>query len=124
MPGDLAVLVADDEAIHRHVLRKLFEGFGCAVTTVADGAEALAAAGTFDLVCLDRRMPVLSGDAAAKAFGGHAFVVACTSDATDLPGDFDMLLQKPVSRESIGHALQAARLWRHFGARRAFARRA
>jgi two-component system response regulator (stage 0 sporulation protein F) len=57
------ILVVDDEANIRELYREEFEDMGYAVTTVADGAEALAAMGTakFDLVTLDMRMPDIDG---------------------------------------------------------------
>lgn len=47
----LKVLVANDHAVNRLLLRTLFESFGCAVATVAGGAEALRIEEDFDLIC-------------------------------------------------------------------------
>ena len=112
MTTQLRVLVADDHAIHRTLLQTLFECFGCSVTVVTNGAEALAAEGGFDLICLDRNMPVMGGPAAAAAMGGAGFMVACTSDPTGDLCDFHMVIPKPVSCEDIARAIAAARTWR------------
>ncbi len=57
------ILVVDDEANIRELYREEFEDMGYEVTTVVDGAEALAAidSAQFDLVTLDMRMPDIDG---------------------------------------------------------------
>jgi len=57
------ILVVDDEANIRELYREELEDMGYEVTTVADGAEALAVIDTtkFDLVTLDMRMPDVDG---------------------------------------------------------------
>ena len=106
----LRVLVADDHAMNRLLLKTIFECFGCSVTAVENGAEALAAEGGFDLVFLDRHMPVMGGPAAA-AMRGRAYMVACTSDPGGDLSDFHMVLPKPISCEDVARAIGAARLW-------------
>lgn len=57
------ILVVDDEAPFRALLRDILEEAGHGVTEARDGAEALAFLdrGTFDVVLTDRRMPKLDG---------------------------------------------------------------
>jgi DNA-binding NtrC family response regulator len=57
------VLVVDDEASFRALLRDILEGAGHGVTEARDGAEALAflERGAFDVVLTDRRMPRVDG---------------------------------------------------------------
>jgi CheY-like chemotaxis protein len=57
------ILVVDDEENIRELYKEEFEELGYAVTTVADGVEALKAmdAARFDLVTLDMRMPDMDG---------------------------------------------------------------
>lgn len=57
------LLVVDDEASFRALLRDILEGAGHGVTEARDGAEALAflERTTFDLVLTDRRMPAVDG---------------------------------------------------------------
>ena len=57
-----SILVVDDEAEIRHVLRVLLESEGFSVTEAASGEEALARfTPDTDLVILDVRMPGISG---------------------------------------------------------------
>ena len=108
----LRVLVADDHAVHRTLLRTMFECLGCAVTTVDDGRQALDAQGPFDLVCLDRHMPECDGVAVARIMRGQAFLVACTSDSSDGLEDFHMIIPKPINCAAITRAVTEARSWR------------
>ena len=57
------ILVVDDEAGFRALLRDILEEAGHAVTEARDGAEALAflERGAFDLVLTDRQMPKVDG---------------------------------------------------------------
>ncbi len=57
------ILVVDDEAGFRALLRDILEEAGHAVTEARDGAEALAFLdrGAFDLVLTDRQMPKVDG---------------------------------------------------------------
>lgn len=63
------LLVADDHAANRQLLRDLLEPLGFEVHAVEDGAAAVAQARALrpDLVLLDLKMPVLDGWAAARA---------------------------------------------------------
>lgn len=57
------ILVAEDDADTRALIARVLENQGYAVTTAADGVEALArlAEGTFDLILSDVNMPNLDG---------------------------------------------------------------
>lgn len=57
------VLIADDEDVIRDTVRDVLAGYGCDVATAGDGESAIAlvAAGGFDLVLSDIRMPKKSG---------------------------------------------------------------
>ena len=63
MRGKRRILVVDDEASIRTLVRTALESAGYEVTTARDGCEAIAllAASDFDLVLLDVMMPKLSG---------------------------------------------------------------
>jgi len=106
------VLIADDHAVNRRLLAAVFESLGCEVTAVADGAEALAAIGEFDLICLDRHMSPVGGDEVASRIGSGAFLVACTSDPRDAPAEFNVVVTKPFSCTDILAAIEAAKAWR------------
>jgi len=94
-----AVLVVEDDADIRKVLRLACEAGGYATQTVADGVEALAwlrACADPQIVVLDYHMPRLDGWAVlsavaadpALAGAGHAFILL-TAAAASLPPAFD-----------------------------------
>ena len=64
----IRVLAADDNAVNRAVLVETLTRLGVEVTTVEDGAAAVAAfeMGRFDLVYMDCSMPVLDGFEATR----------------------------------------------------------
>jgi CheY-like chemotaxis protein len=125
MSSDLRVLVVDDHPVNRLVLTEIFAHLGCAVTTVEDGAEALCVSSIdqFDLICLDRHMPGLSGDEVAASLPAEQFVLAWSTDLTDLPERFNGTLSKPVSIAAAQGALLRATAWRAAAAMHAQAAR-
>lgn len=62
-PGPLRILVAEDNAANRCVLKALLEPFDVDVCFATDGGEAVeaAAAQAFDLVLMDANMPRMDG---------------------------------------------------------------
>jgi DNA-binding NtrC family response regulator len=113
------VLVVDDEASIRDVLRKMLEGVGYQVTTAASGEEALNKISTIaaPIVLLDIRMPGISGlEALAKivALNPDACVLMVTAvmdtetavEAMKL-GAYDYIM-KPFERETVIAKLQKA----------------
>jgi CheY-like chemotaxis protein len=112
----LRVLVADDNEVNRLVLHEYLRGLGVGADFVADGAAgvALAASARYDLILLDKEMPVFTGLEAARAIrdgGGPsmgAVIVLVTGDAGDadhcdriLSAGIDERIVKPVSRDAI-----------------------
>jgi PAS domain S-box-containing protein len=69
VPPGTRVLVADDHAFNRELVRAVLTPFGAEVTEAADGAEVVAAAGreAFDVILMDLRMPAIEGLEAMKA---------------------------------------------------------
>ena len=65
----LHVLLAEDHPVNQRVVQLILGGQGIAVTTVDNGAEAVAAfaGGAFDLILMDMQMPVMDGLAATRA---------------------------------------------------------
>jgi len=112
--NELRVLVVDDHPVNRLVLTEIFSHFGCDVSTAEDGAVALdaAAAHQFDLICLDRHMPGLSGDEVAARLPPEQLVLAWSTDLTDLPARFNGALSKPVTLAAAQSALAKAQAWR------------
>lgn len=119
MPSDLRVLVVDDHPINRLVLTELLTHFGCVVCAAEDGAEALTTSSVdhFDLICLDRHMPGLSGDEVAARLPDDQFVLAWSTDLTDLPLRYNGVLSKPVSMDAVQQAVRKAEAWRRRAAR-------
>jgi len=106
----LRILVADDNAFNRELVRILLESSHVVFSEAASGeaAIAMAEAAPFDLILMDVRMPDIDGPAAAqtiRAGGGpnsNVPIIAFTADASDraLPAEwaaiFDDQLPKPV----------------------------
>ena len=67
MSGPL-ILIVDDHPGFRKVARLMLEAAGCDVTEVANGADAVAAAGSarYDLVLLDIHLPDVDGFEVAR----------------------------------------------------------
>lgn len=112
MARRLRVLVADDHEAHRRLLDDLFSAMGCSVTTVCNGEAAVDTAGDFDLICLDRHMPGMGGEAAARRLYGKAYLVACTSHPEGLGAHFNAVLSKPFCCCELAELVEAARKWR------------
>ncbi|TAJ73851.1 MAG: PAS domain-containing sensor histidine kinase [Phenylobacterium sp.] len=105
----LRVLVVDDEAANRELVRHMVEPLGVLVTEAEGGAEAVAAArsGVFDVILMDVRMPNIDGPTAAQLIRSRAGrkvtppIVAFTADiGGGMPptwrGHFDAILGKPI----------------------------
>jgi len=106
----LRILVADDNAFNRELVRILLEPSRVVFSEAASGEAAidLAQSTPFDLILMDVRMPDIDGPAAALAIregGGpnsDVPIIAFTADASDraLPAEwtaiFDDQLPKPV----------------------------
>jgi len=111
--GGLRVLVVDDHPINRLVMQEILSQFGCVVSVAEDGTQALSAIAVegFDLVCLDRHMPGLSGDEVVVRLPAEQFVLAWSTDTSDLPGRFNGILAKPIDLAAAQAALGRAMAW-------------
>jgi CheY-like chemotaxis protein len=120
---DLRVMVVDDHPVNRLVLGEIFTHLGCDVSTAEDGLTALALASVdaFDLICLDRHMPGLSGDDVVSGLPSGQYVLAWSTDLTDLPCRFNGVLSKPVNLAAAECAVARATAWRFAQALRALA---
>jgi signal transduction histidine kinase/CheY-like chemotaxis protein len=104
------VLIADDDAGYRQVLRGYLAGTAERVIEAADGAEALAVAldEQVDLVLADLRMPVLDGYALLERLpAGVAAIVITSLDTDQVPARASSLLRKDqLSREKLAYAIR------------------
>ncbi|GGD15880.1 response regulator [Aquisalinus flavus] len=120
----LRVLVVDDIAVNRQVVRVFIEPAGYNVTEAGDGAAALEclASDSFDAVLLDIHMPVMDGYEtisrirASGAPWADIPVIALTADA--MAGDREKLLargmdayvSKPIDRRDLLRQLAAMQM--------------
>lgn len=106
------VLLAEDNPINAMLARILLEREGAQVERVTTGVEAVnaLAAGAYDLVLMDLRMPGLDGVAATMALrakGVTTPVVALTADAFEddrracLKAGMDDFLVKPLTPDTL-----------------------
>jgi CheY-like chemotaxis protein len=113
------VLIADDDRLVRTMVRDLLAELGHAVVEASNGLEAVEACAREapDLLILDLLMPRLSGlDAlhALRSRGVRAPVVLLSAisggSVRGLDGAeaVDVLLEKPVTRQSLSRALARA----------------
>jgi two-component system sensor histidine kinase/response regulator len=113
------ILLAEDNAVNRLVATRMLEKLGCAVETVVDGRQAVAAwqRGGHDLILMDCQMPNLDGYEAAREIrslevGPRIPIVALTAHAMkddDLKcaaAGMDAYLTKPVVRQLLHDCLQ------------------
>ncbi len=72
-PGAVRILLADDHATNREVVRLILESAGVVLVSVEDGAQAVEAfkAEPFDAVLMDIQMPVMDGFTAVRLIRDH-----------------------------------------------------
>jgi PAS domain S-box-containing protein len=116
------VLLTDDNAINRQVIKLFLAPHGCEIVEAANGKEALDKLGAqpFDIVLLDVHMPVMDGKqaigrirASSEAWAGLP-VIALTADA--MSGDRERYLAlgmsdyvaKPVDQRELIAKMTAA----------------
>jgi len=113
------VLIAEDNAVNRELLRELLEARGYTVVEACDGQEALHMIELTqpDLLLLDISMPVLDGFAVVRKIRENPRlaslpVVAVTAIAMQgdrqriLNSNFDGYLSKPVDSRSLAGELE------------------
>lgn len=116
------VLIADDHALNRNVVRAILAEAGCIADAASGGREALdmAAASPYDVVLLDCRMPDLDGPSTARAIlalpppHGDARILALTGasipeeEARCLAAGMLACLVKPLRSADLEAALVRA----------------
>jgi PAS domain S-box-containing protein len=115
-PKPLAVLLVEDEAVHRGLVAALLIGRGHRVITAVNGREALLelSRNRVDVALMDLQMPEMDGLQASatireweRTTGGHLPIVAMTASA--LAGDqdrceaagMDRFVTKPIARDVL-----------------------
>jgi PAS domain S-box-containing protein len=118
----LRVLLAEDDPTNQFVLLRLLKGFDIRVEVVNDGAEAVRSAArlSYDLICMDMRMPEMDGLQATRlirAAQGDARavpIIAMTANAfaEDMKACQDAgmngFVAKPVSKQKLVEAMLCA----------------
>ena len=112
------ILIAEDNAVNRELLRELLEMRGYTVVEACDGEEALRMIEQTqpDLLLLDIGMPILDGFAVVRKIRENPHlaslpVVAVTAYAMQgdreriLNSNFDGYLSKPVNSRSLAEEL-------------------
>jgi len=117
-PEARRVLIADDHDLVRSTLTSIASGFGWQVEAVANGTDAIAAAGPeregFDVILLDWRMPDLDGLRVAQRIRAQSapdrqpIIVMVTAYERRLleeqhyaPSDVDAVMTKPVTASAL-----------------------
>lgn len=115
-----SVLVVEDNATNRFILREMLQRDGHQVTEATDGAEAVALAADrpFDLILMDINMPVMNGlqaTAAIRSGGGlsaKARIVALTAHVFDhehlryQDAGIDDIVMKPLKWDGLRRVLR------------------
>lgn len=121
------ILIADDKATSRELLRTVLERQGYAITEAADGEEALqkALAETPDLILLDLQMPRRTGYEVLRELRKdprHAELPIIAITASAMQGDreralaagFTAYLAKPVALVHLRQEVQRLLLLKDF----------
>ena len=115
------VLLVEDVAVNREVLRELLVRWGCTVDTAVDGYSAVAQCRQhdYDIVLMDIRLPDIDGLQASRLIReldtqGDPLLVALTANAADLDikeclsAGLDGVLAKPLQQEQLLAVLAGA----------------
>lgn len=111
----LRVLIAEDNMVNQIVAERILTSFGCAIVTVANGREAVAAVERepFDLILMDIQMPEMDGMEATRRIRSlpddraHLPIVAMTAHAMKgdrerfLAAGLDHYISKPFHKDEL-----------------------
>jgi CheY-like chemotaxis protein len=125
--GGLHLLVVDDVAANRAMMRALLTSDGHLVTAAENGAEAVAltARDRFDAVLMDVRMPVMDGIEATRRIrmlpgeAGTTPIIAISADVmpettrTCLAAGMNAMLAKPIERDALVATLRRLEVQRY-----------
>ncbi len=118
LPSHCRVLVADDNESVRTLLSAVLEALGAQVKLVVDGEAAVEAVmeQPFDMILMDRMMPGIGGENAARKIretsgpNQDTPIVALTADRSrlDAPELFDGVAGKPLDMQELAQAIAGA----------------
>lgn len=110
------ILLADDNAINREVVKAMLDPLGAQIDEVENGKEAVYKASNtpYDLIFMDSHMPQMSGEEATKAIrmldgnaNQHVTIIALTADAVAgvrerlLASGMDDYVSKPIQTQDL-----------------------
>ena len=116
----LHILIVDDKVLNQQIIAAVLRGFGHTCDVAENGMQGfeMHKSGMYDLICMDIRMPVLSGpDATRQIRAIHdpikskTPIIALTADAMkeNQPGYFeagmDAIVTKPIERFELAKAM-------------------
>jgi signal transduction histidine kinase/DNA-binding response OmpR family regulator len=118
--GTARVLVAEDNAVNRLLVKRMFEKLGCRIDLACNGREAVEMARQlhYDVIFMDCFMPELDGYSASREIRTleqdkqRVPIIALTANAMAddrakcIAAGMDDFLSKPVGLEDIRKALQ------------------
>jgi signal transduction histidine kinase/CheY-like chemotaxis protein len=111
IPSVGTVVVADDDAAFRAVLKDMLSGIAGRLIEVADGEQALAAVGGdhVDLVLADLGMPVMDGNALLDRLPPAVPAIVITGlDVQPPPRASALLRKQELTRERLAFAIRQA----------------
>jgi len=111
----LRILVVEDNELNALVLGTMLRQLGHAVETAADGAEALTKVTErrFDLILMDKHMPIMDGVEAMRriralpsgAAATPIYIVSADARCDVGEGRFDGYIGKPLDRSAVERAI-------------------
>ena len=107
----VSVLIVEDSADQRLLLRRYFERAGCLVETVTSGEDAMNVLDPLqpDLIVIDLMLPGMDGwslvDRIRAERPGSAIAITSVLDTVDYP-DADAVLPKPVTGDDVRRILR------------------
>jgi len=123
LPVSLSVLLAEDNLVNQHLVRRLLEKRGHSVTVTGSGREALerVVTGSYDVILMDVQMPDMDGLQAStrireieKGRGTYTPILALTAHAMKgdrercLAAGMDRFINKPIDAERFVDVVEAA----------------
>jgi signal transduction histidine kinase/CheY-like chemotaxis protein len=110
-PSVGTVVIADDDAGFRQVVKSMLAGIADRLIEAEDGAQALAAvaSGRVDLVLADLRMPGMDGDSLLERLpAGLPAIVITGLDVAAPPRAAALLRKEELTRERLAFAIRRA----------------